>query len=544
MPQTNRNTFLALMASVMAVAGACLYFYVKLIRPKNKRHKRKKGKNPDWINAQREIRFKKCHPDLRAHSEEFKREIISLADGRVQCAVGFGLANCILLEGTDGCVMIDTLETSIAAQEVLDAFDSVTRRKPVKAVILTHFHTDHVGGCSAVLKKFPKAKIFVHEALNSFQNESKVLITVKRAMFQFGNLLPKGEFENSGIGSALRFNMESAVDDPISYLPHNIIRDETNLNISGLELKVFHCPGETDDQICVWWPKYSALFPADNVYKTFPNLYAIRGNPSRDALQWANSVNAVLRSFNPRIVVPQHGRPFAENVQDILTSYGDAIRFVHDQTVRLLNKGLSEEEIVNRVKLPSHLAKHQYLQEFYGTVEWSVKAVCNHHRGCFDGRPTSIQPCYSKERLLRNYANADLEEETERAKSRGNLRWALKLTDIRMKDLSDDDEKPSRKVVVLRSECLRRLGEKEKSANGRNWYFTAALENDGAYVGPGRGQVRHKMMTASVPELFANLPYMINPETCPKGQEFAHFHFTDTDEHVVIKVLYIRIIQV
>ena len=83
-------------------------------------------------------------------------------------------------------------------------------------------------------------------------------------------------------------------------------------------------------------------------------------------------------------------------------------QFVHDQTVRLMNKGLTAREIAARVKLPPHLATHPYLIEYYGTVEWSgtgcrssaqftgtpctVRAVYHGYLGWFSGRPAELHP--------------------------------------------------------------------------------------------------------------------------------------------------------
>ena len=95
-----------------------------------------------------------------------------------------------------------------------------------------------------------------------------------------------------------------------------------------------------------------------------------------------------MRSLKPEILVPQHTRPVEgkDEIMDILTSYRDAIQIVHDQTVRYMNKGLYPDEITQKVTLPPHLANHPYLIEFYGTVEWSVKAVFCNYMGWFSGK--------------------------------------------------------------------------------------------------------------------------------------------------------------
>jgi alkyl sulfatase BDS1-like metallo-beta-lactamase superfamily hydrolase len=83
------------------------------------------------------------NPDLSAHSAEFKQEVIEVTDG-VYVAIGFGLANAVLLVGDDGVVIVDTMESAEAALPVKEAFNKISS-KPVKGIIYTHFHPDHTG---------------------------------------------------------------------------------------------------------------------------------------------------------------------------------------------------------------------------------------------------------------------------------------------------------------------------------------------------------------------------------------------------------------
>ena len=78
---------------------------------------------------------------LFAHSAEFKRELVKVTEG-VYAAVGFGISNSILIEGKNGVIIVDALQSETAAQT---AFEKITE-KPVKAIIYTHSHRDHVSG--------------------------------------------------------------------------------------------------------------------------------------------------------------------------------------------------------------------------------------------------------------------------------------------------------------------------------------------------------------------------------------------------------------
>merc|ERR1712126_217127 len=163
-------------------------------------------------------------------------------------------------------------------------------------------------------------------------------------------------------------------------------------------MTLYHAPGETNDQIIAWLPKQRILFPADNIYKAFPNLYAIRGTPARDPLQWMKAVD-LMRDLKPLILVPQHFLPaFGEEcIMDILTCYRDAIQFTHDQTVRYMNEGYFPDQIAEIIDLPPHLKHHPWLQETYGTLEWSIKGVFANYMGWFSGRAYDLNPLTYKE---------------------------------------------------------------------------------------------------------------------------------------------------
>ena len=113
----------------------------------------------------------------------------------------------------------------------------------------------------------------------------------------------------------------------------------------------------------------------------------------RDTLLWVGAMDKML-DLDPEILVPQHTRPVwgKDTIKETLLAYRDAIQYVHDQTVRYMNKGLSGLEIAKIVRLPPHLENHPYLIEYYGTVEWSVRAVYAGYIGWFSGRPQDLHP--------------------------------------------------------------------------------------------------------------------------------------------------------
>ena len=158
-------------------------------------------------------------------------------------------------------------------------------------------------------------------------------------------------------------------------------------------ISVFHAPGETDDQIAVYINELKLLCPADNVYPHFPNIYPIRGAPSRSAIQWANTIK-MFSAMEIDTMIGCHGPVVhgADEIKTILNIYHDGIKYVHDQTVRGMEHLLSLDDIIKGAKLPKHLADHPWLKQTYGTVEWASRGVYNTYIGWFDGEPKHLRP--------------------------------------------------------------------------------------------------------------------------------------------------------
>jgi alkyl sulfatase BDS1-like metallo-beta-lactamase superfamily hydrolase len=269
------------------------------------------------------------------------------------------------------------MESHPAADDVMTAFRRYSQ-KPVIALIYTHFHHDHVGGSYAYLKYTVNnsCEVYAHELtasiLAQFMGKTGSIGQI-RAARQFGNYLPPEEFINSGIGPCLHFNP----DCELSILsPSVTFSKELSLTLDGISLRLLHCPGETDDQIVIHVVDKDLLCAADNIYRAFPNLYAIRGTPSRDAYVWAHSLN-VMASLNVTHLVPSHTQPITgrDAVREVLSVYRDAVLFVHDQTVRYMNKGYFLDDIVTQVRLPPHLIDHPYLQVPFSPLPYESCAL-------------------------------------------------------------------------------------------------------------------------------------------------------------------------
>jgi len=250
--------------------------------------------------------------------------------------------------------------------------------------------------------------------------------------------------------------------------------DRTSIEVAGVRMELVLAPGETDDQIYVWLPEKKVLLPGDNFYRAFPNLYAIRGVPMRRVDLWVDSLTRMIGE-NAEHLVPSHTRPLsgAAVVRDALTAYRDGVKSVLEQTVAGMREGLRPDELVERVKLPAELASTPYLQEFYGTVAWSVRAIYSYHLGWFDGNATNLFPLSTSQRAAKVLelagGEATVLSRAREALGKGEFQWAAELADYVLagQPLHADARQ-------LKGRALTELGERQGNAGARNYYLSAA----------------------------------------------------------------------
>jgi len=498
------------------------------------------------------------HEKLKQHTAEFNHpEIVRVADG-VYVAIGYALANTIIIEADTSLIIVDTMESLESARAARSDFVKKTppsvHNKAVGTIIYTHYHPDHTFGTSAWIDEDadPIPSIISHpRTLKEMTRIFSVASSIAniRATRQFGPLLheydqthyhqhhghrhshdhhahgPSGHphehidgvfdfqsmlgkrgqngsvdfndgdnafsnvFENSGIGP---FLLSGPKWTKSLNLPSTLLTEEsTDLNIDGVELRIVHAPGETVDQIFVYLTSKRVLLPADNIYRAFPNIYAIRGTPTRDARDWTKSLDK-MRALQPPplILVPSHTQPiYGEHaIHELLTVYRDGISYVHDQTIRYMNMGLTADQMIPLIheNMPHRLRDHPHLQEFYGTVDWSVRGIFHSYLGWFSGDAADLFPLPKNEignRLISllhddvDHILGVISEHIEKEKGRASCQWGLRLATNLLHSDGDRLSAEQRTLAEdLRVNALQCMASFMTSANGRNYYLTSALE--------------------------------------------------------------------
>ncbi len=209
-------------------------------------------------------------------------------------------------------------------------------------------------------------------------------------------------------------------------------------------------------------------------------------------------------------------------------------------THSLKSSGYDIDKITSLVKLPPTLAEHPYLLEFYGSVDWSVRGVFSHYLGCSQTRTPHVHLRSEEigERMIRLGGGvASVLEHASDAAGKGDFRWALKMCDAVLDNKTGEvTSRQEREARELKSTCLRSLGEKEISANGRNWYFTAALENEGYVIKPSTEQLKARIYITKVFDAMNLLTIRLCPKKSENVVRTAVFYFTDLDEYFQLQV--------
>ncbi|MDJ0929339.1 MAG: alkyl sulfatase dimerization domain-containing protein, partial [Gammaproteobacteria bacterium] len=422
-------------------------------------------------------------PELREHTEHFRKKVYRVGR-RVYSAVGWNIANIVMIVGDAGVILVDAGLSPDTSREVLQEFRKITD-KPIRAIIYSHFHHDHIDGIKGLVSEAEVAadniRLIAHRTLvDNLADESQLLgpILALRGGYTFGFLLGPEDREgmNAGIGPL------PIGGRPGSFIvPNELVDDRLMTVIAGVRLEIIHAPSEAPDELAVYLPDDKVLIDTEVIQgPTFPNVYSLRGTKFREPATWVRSIDK-LRQLEAEHLVPTHGQPVsgAARVDEVLRMTRDGIQFVLDQTIRFMNKGYTPDELVQRVRLPPHLASYSpYLRQYYGTVPQAVRAIYAGYLGWFEGDPVALQPVPRRERdrrLIRLMGGAAaVLSEAQQAYAAEDFQWAAELATMLIRIDSE-----ALQARTIKAAAFRQLGYRSININWRNWYLTSAMELEG-----------------------------------------------------------------
>jgi len=460
----------------------------------------------------------------------------------VWAATGYDLANTLLIHTDEGNVVVDVSTCPAAAGEVKQALAEQAPAGPLKAIIYTHSHIDHVGG----------AVVWAEEGVPIWATDGFIEHFFKQYLFfldaerergrrQFGAHVPNGELPCSSIGNTRYVNDLEAMSQVGFLVPTHTFSGSHTLELGGIHIEMHEAPGETHDQLFIWIPEDKTLCPADDFYWTFPNLYTIRGTSPRPINAWIDSIDA-MRRLQAEHLVPTHTRPLhgKEEVAEALTTYRDGIQWIRDEVVRRANRGEDIDTIAESIELPEHLASSPYLSELYGQVDWSARAYYTNELGWFDGSPSKLYPpdhdqTAAREIELMGGADRILDMAGEALDS-GDLKWAVHLL-AKLEDsgLAEGDLEDSLREKL--AEGYRRLGLTVSNTNGRGYLLESALELTQKLPEPPEMSYSEESISGFPLELiFSDMVVRLNPLFLEDVNKSVRFVFPDVNKRYTVTI--------
>ena len=470
--------------------------------------------------------------------------LFKVADGIYQVR-GFDLSNLSVIEGESGYIVIDPLISREVARAAMDLVFEHLPRKPVVAVIYSHSHADHFGGVRGVVSEEDvaagKVRVVASEGFMQFAISENVLagnVMTRRASYMFGSLLPKDE--KGGVGVGLGKAISSGEVTLIE--PTEIITETgQELLIDGVRFVFMNTPfAEAPAELMFFLPDKKAFYAAEEANGTLHNLYTLRGAQVRDALLWSGYLHEAANLIDPATKVLFGGHHWPrwgyDSIVDYLQKQGDLYKYIHDQTLRLANHGLTMDEISERFVLPPELASAWYNRGYYGSVSHNVRAVYQKYLGFFDGNPAHMHPLPPAEagrKYVEFMGGADeLLVNAQAAYDNGEYRWVAEVVNHLV--FAEPDNAAARS---LQAAALEQLGYQAESGQWRNFYLTGAQElRSGVSRGSTARTLSRDMLAGlSISDLLDYLAVRLNgPRAAGKASRI-HLAFRDSGEdHLLI----------
>ncbi|MCS5731385.1 MBL fold metallo-hydrolase [Herbiconiux moechotypicola] len=412
-----------------------------------------------------------------------KQGLFEVVEGIYQVR-GLDLSNITFVEGDTGVIVIDPLISAETAAAALALYRAHRGERPVVAVIYTHSHIDHFGGVFGVASQAEvdagtiaviAPEGFVEHAVA--ENIYAGTAMARRAGYMYGAALPRGPRGSVGAGLG-----QTTSTGTVGMIVPTVFVGETGENhvVDGVEIEFQMAPGtEAPSEMHFYFPGYRALCMAENATHTLHNLLTLRGALVRDPHVWSGYLSEAIERYGHRsdVAFASHHWPTWDSgrVVGFLSVQRDLYAYLHDQTLRLLNQGLTGAEIAEQFVLPPALEAAWSTHGYYGSVSHNVKAIYQRYMGWFDGNPARLWPHPPAEeatRYCRALGGVDRVVELAReAYEEGDFRWAATLLDHAV--FTDPQHVAARRLYA---ETLEQLGYGSENGPWRNFFLSGAHE--------------------------------------------------------------------
>jgi linear primary-alkylsulfatase len=409
--------------------------------------------------------------------------LFELAPGFYQLR-SFDLSNMHVVEGDEGIVVIDPLVSAEAAAAALALYRKHRGDRPVTGLIYTHSHVDHFGGAKGVVsaEEIEARRIpvlapagFLHHAVS--ENVFAGTAMARRAGYMYGARLERGPEGQVGAGLGQTTSLGT-----ITLIPPNLDVVETGQEetVDDVRMSFQLTPGtEAPAEMNIHFPDARVLCIADNAARAMHNILTPRGALVRDPRTWARYLDQAIDLFGESsdVLFSGHHWPCwgSEQIVEYLEKQRDLYTYLHDQTLRLLNRGHTGPEIAELIELPPSLASEWHCREYYGSISHNTKAIYQRYMGWFDGNPAHLwehPPVEQARRYVELMGGADMVLEKARESfEEGDYRWVAEIVNRVV-----FAEPENREARELQSDALEQLGYGAENATWRNFFLMGAKE--------------------------------------------------------------------
>ena len=486
------------------------------------------------------------NPSLWRNAQLNTIEGLFKVSDRIYQVRGYDLSNITFVQGDTGWIVFDPLISAETAKAAYDLLSENLGRKPVRAVVYSHSHVDHYGGVRGVVDeadvKAGKVKIFAPEGFLEHaisENVTAGNAMSRRAIYMYGALLPRGE--KGGVNGGL--GQTTSTGDSGLIPPTDIImKTGQEAKVDGVTMVFQMTPGtEAPAEMNTWFPQFKALWMAENCTGTLHNLYTLRGAQVRDGKKWANYLDESIDLYgkDAQVVFQSHHWPRWGNayVVEYMKKTRDTYKYIHDQSVRLLNEGYTSAEIAEMIQLPAELNQLWYVRGYYGTVKHDAKAVYQRYLGWYDANPANLDPL-PPEPAAKKFVEYMGGSKALLAKARedfaaGNYRWVAQVVNNVV--FAEPDNKEARE---LQADALEQLGYQSESGPWRSVYLQGAYElRNGVPKSGGINTATPDTIKAMPPEmLFDYLAVRLNGPKAAGKKLALNLDFQDLKTGYVITV--------
>src|ERR1700760_2607144 len=459
---------------------------------------------------------------------------------------GLDIANMTLIEGERGVIVVDTVTSIEGARAGMELYFQHRGRKPVVAVIFSHTHTDHWGGARGVLDDETLAKgsvpiiapnLFMEHAVS--ENIIAGPAMLRRAQYQFGPLLakgPRGQVD-CGLGKSM------AAGTVALLRPTDLIMATGDKRtIDGLEFEFQMAPNsEAPAEMHFFIPRYKLLNLAENCTHNFHNLLPFRGADVRDALAWSKYLNEALKMWGGKAeaMCGQHHWPVwgRERIDTMIRQQRDLYKFAHDQTIRLMNHGLTATEIAETISLPKSLDGAWHGRGYYGHIRHNVKAIYQKYLGWYDANPVNLDPLppvASGKKYVEYMGGADaILARARKDFANGEFRFVAQAVSHLV--FAEPDNQAARAMLA---DTFEQIGYAAESSTSRNAYLFGAQElRQGMPKTPPRAPMPRETLAAlRTEQLWDVLGVRLNGPKAEGKHIVLNWSFTDTGESFVLNL--------